>query len=363
MKNNTSILKLALCGPEDVSREIQMAEEVIAEWNRTNWEATNCGLVSRHWRTSSSPDMAERGQRVIDRQLIDDSDLVVGIFWSRLGTPTGLAESGTVEEIDRAIHRDIRTMVYFSGVEAPTRKIDSEQLSRLEDFRQKVFGVGLASSFTSRRQFEKDFRNHLGLAVHKILSGKSEVEDLPPPNGAVSQTGSNNTQIVGDGNSVRVTAPKAPKVVVEQCPGQVTASEQNRITEWVAELATLTCNATGKSTKAAMGEWWSRLRNKFDVPRYNALQSSQMSEVEAWFKISRASLLRSPKAKKSGASGVAWKKAIKTKMKAMGRTNDDYYPEIAVRLKIPRFTSLTKLSSKRLEKVYNLVCRDSKKSQ
>jgi hypothetical protein len=79
MKNNSSILKITLCGPGDVSREIRMAEEVIAEWNRTNWEATNCGLVSRHWRTSSSPDMAERGQRVIDRQLIDDSDLVVGI--------------------------------------------------------------------------------------------------------------------------------------------------------------------------------------------------------------------------------------------------------------------------------------------
>jgi len=362
MKNNSSVLKIALCGPGDVSREIRMAEEVIDEWNKTNWDATNCGLVSRHWRTSSSPDMTERGQRVIDRQLIDDSDLVVGIFWSRLGTPTGLAESGTVEEIDRATHRDIRTMVYFSGVEAPTRKIDSEELSRLEDFRQKIFGMGLASSFSSRRQFEKDFRNHLGLAVHKILSKKSEVENLLPPLGTVSLAGRSNTQIVGDGNSVRVIAPKTPKVVVEQSPGQVTASEQKIISEWVAELAALTSNAAGKSTKGALGEWWSRLRNKFDVPRYNALQSSQMSEVEAWFKISKASLLRSPKAKKSGASGVAWKKAIKTRMNAMGRTNEDYYPEIAVRLKIPPFTSLTKLSAKRLEKVYNLVTRDSKKS-
>lgn len=338
-----------------------MAEEVIAEWNRINWEATNCGLVSRHWRTSSSPDMAERGQRVIDRQLIDDSDLVIGIFWSRLGTPTGLAESGTVEEIDRAIHRDIRTMVYFSGLEAPSQKIDSEQLSKLEDFRQKVFATGLASSFTSRRQFERDFRNHLGRAVHAILSKKAEVEDPPSPKGAVSQAGSNNTQIVGDGNSVRVTVSKTPKVVVEQSPGQVTASEQKRISEWIAELATLTSNASGKSTKAAMGEWWSRLRNKFDVPRYNALQSSQIGEVEAWFNISKASLLRSPKAKKSGTSGAAWKKAIKTKMKAMGKTNEDYYPQIAVRLRIPPFTSLTKLSAKRLEKVYNLVTRDSKK--
>lgn len=361
MKNESTTLKIALCGPGDVSKEIQIAKEVIDEWNQTNWEATGLGLIARHWQTNSVPDMADRGQRVIDRQLIDESDLVIGIFWSRLGTPTGLAESGTAEEIDRAIHRDIRTMVYFSELEAPNQRIDVKEVSRLEEFRQRVFRTGLASTFSSRRQFEKDFRKHLGLAVHKILSTRSKADESCPPRENISQSGSNNTQIVGNGNSVRVTAPKTPKIVVEQSPGQITAPEQKRIAEWVAELAILTSNTTGKSTGAAMREYWSRLHNKFDVPRYNALESTQMGEVEDWFNISKARLLRSPKAKKSGASGASWKRAIKTKMKAMGRTNEDYYPEIAVRLKIPPFTSLTKLSAKRLEKVYNLVTRDSKK--
>ncbi|RYD78942.1 MAG: hypothetical protein EOP84_13660 [Verrucomicrobiaceae bacterium] len=72
-------------------------------------------------------------------------------------------------------------------------------------------------------------------------------------------------------------------------------------------------------------------------------------------------MIRSPKARRGGYSDAEWKTAIKTKMKAMGRTNEDYYPEIAARLKIPRFTSLTKLSSKHLEKVCNLVRRDSGK--
>ena len=361
MKNNSSVIKVTLCGPGDVSREIEIAEQVIAEWNRTNWEATGCGLISRHWRTSSAPDMAERGQRVIDRQLIDDSDLVVGIFWSRLGTPTGLADSGTVEEIDRATHRDIRTMVYFSKLEAPAQKVDSQQLAQLERFRQRVFGMALASSFTSRRQFEKDFRNHLGKAVHESLAKRTETERSSDQKAEISQSGKNNTQIIGDQNSIQVTASKRPKVVIEQSPGQLTASEQKRVSDMVNELADLSSSITGKSEGASRTEMRSRFINHFDVPRYNALESSKMSEVKDWYRVVKGELIRSQKAKRAGVSDAAWKKAIKTRMKAMGRTNEDYYPEIAVRLKIPRFTSLTKLSSKRLEKVHNLVRRDSLK--
>ena len=43
------------------------------------------------------------------------------------------------------------------------------------------------------------------------------------------------------------------------------------------------------------------------------------------------------------------------------RTNGEYYREIAVRLKSPRFCSTTMLSSKRLEQVSNLVWRNAKK--
>ena len=91
--------------------------------------------------------------------------------------------------------------------------------------------------------------------------------------------------------------------------------------------------------------------------------STEMVAVEAWYHAVKGSLVRSPKSKRAGLSDATWTKAIKTKMGAMGRTNDDYYPEIAVRLKIPKFTSLKQLSSKRLEKVYNLVIYDSKKAR
>jgi hypothetical protein len=43
-------------------------------------------------------------QGQIDRYL-DDAAKVVLILWNRLGTPTGEAASGTVEEFERAVDR------------------------------------------------------------------------------------------------------------------------------------------------------------------------------------------------------------------------------------------------------------------
>ena len=365
MKNEDRVLKVALCGPTDVSEELEIAKKVIDEWNYINWEAMGCGLMTRYWKTNSSPDIGERAQRVIDKQLIDDSDIVVAIFWRRLGTPTGLADSGTVEEIDRAIHHDIRTMVYFSNLEVPARAIDPEQDRGLEKFRNRIFGMGLAVSFASRRQFEADFRRQLGIAVHQILAkvDKEMPKRAKRERMRITQSGNHNLQFIGDGHTIKPMMPSKPKIIISQSPGQVTPAEQKKISDMVNDLADFSSAVTGKSEGASRAEMRSRFNHHFKVPRYNALQSSEMSAVAAWYQAVRGSLIRSPRAKKVGASDAAWKKGIKTRMGFMGRTNEDYYPEIAARLKIPQFKSLTELSSKRLEKVYNLVVRDSKKAR
>ena len=88
--------------PSDVAKEIKIASEVIGEWNQKNFDALNCGLKCNHWTTDAVPSMASRGQAVINDKIIDSADMVVAVFWRRLGTPTGLHDSGTVEEIARA---------------------------------------------------------------------------------------------------------------------------------------------------------------------------------------------------------------------------------------------------------------------
>ena len=50
----------------------------------------------------------------LNDQLVDRCDILVGMFWTKLGTSTGVAASGTVEEIDRFVAAGKPAMLYFS---------------------------------------------------------------------------------------------------------------------------------------------------------------------------------------------------------------------------------------------------------
>ncbi|WP_411844980.1 hypothetical protein AAFN60_13905 [Roseibacillus persicicus] len=218
MKKAEMSLNLMLCGPSDVSKEMAIAKEVIDDWNQENWESTSCGLRSKHWTSDSAPDLSKRGQDVINHQILDDSDIVVAVFWEKLGTPTGLAESGTAEEIIRATHRGIRTMVYFSSLEQFVPG-NVQEKDRLQEFRDRLFGMGLGSSFASRSEFRKKFKVHLRQVIQEFIEkGKQELTEKSKVDGGVSQSGKGNIQIVGEGNTIHTSSTTSPKVVIPQHP-------------------------------------------------------------------------------------------------------------------------------------------------
>jgi hypothetical protein len=88
------------------------------------------------WETHSFPDMADRAQGIINRQILEKSDILVAIFWYRLGTATDVAESGTIEEIENHLKSGRPTMIYFSTKDVP-RNID---IGQLQGSRQKCAG-------------------------------------------------------------------------------------------------------------------------------------------------------------------------------------------------------------------------------
>src|SRR5437773_1757347 len=168
MKAQLSLVKLALCGPGDVKKEIQIAQEVVTEWNLQHGEARGFWIKHQHWSTDSHPDLSDRPQGVINRQVIDDSDLIVAIFWSRFGTATGVADSGTEEEIRRGIKLRRKVMVYFSDLEPIPSTADKRQLERLWSFRQKLQPTGLCWRFSSREQFRWEFPTHFALKFNEF---------------------------------------------------------------------------------------------------------------------------------------------------------------------------------------------------
>ena len=61
------------------------------------------------------PAMGDRPQAIINKQVLANCDLLVAVFWTRIGSPTGVAVSGTVEEIQEHLNAGKPAMIYFSS--------------------------------------------------------------------------------------------------------------------------------------------------------------------------------------------------------------------------------------------------------
>jgi len=359
MPQNPIIFNLVRCGPGDVARELKKAGEIVDEWNSSQGLDSNFFVRHAHWSTDAAPDMSDRPQAVINRQLIDKADLIVAVFWKRFGTPTGLSASGTQEEVERAIKQGKRVLLYFSDIE-DTQDCNDSQKALLEKFRHSQLVKGFFRQFRSRAEFEKLFRSHFASAVQELIAKHQKPVPKRKKAAGVSQTGSANANIQGDNNVVdqRVyNQPRKIKLIAPPPEGAVTPAQKKKIEGWLDEL--VECTA-GMARPAAYGMWWKRLQNACEVTRYEDILSSQMNDVEKWFRKNRAMGVRKQRTKAPDLWRSSRITAIKTAMKSIGRTNDDYYPEIAKRLKMKNpFDSITDLTKTDLERVYRMVMKDS----
>lgn len=103
MSYNATVYKVMIASPNDVSAERSIVREVLSEWNVVNADIRNQVLLPVGWETHSVPEMGDHPQAIINKQILHDCDLLVGVFWTRIGTATGTYASGTVEEIEEHI--------------------------------------------------------------------------------------------------------------------------------------------------------------------------------------------------------------------------------------------------------------------
>jgi len=104
-------------------------------------------------------------QEILNEQILKMSDLLIGVFWTRLGTPTEKAESGTVEEIKEHIKAGKPAMLYFSSQPVQPDSIDPEQYAKLKAFKDECKKNGLYESYDSIADFQEKFRRQLTMKV------------------------------------------------------------------------------------------------------------------------------------------------------------------------------------------------------
>lgn len=154
-------VKVLISSPSDQSENVRMVLSVIDEFNdlmskrKVHFEAV-------HWQKNITTGRGKRAQDVINAQ-IKNADMIIAIVGTRLGTDTGIASSGTAEEVFDFCERvgfennTFNTHVFFNTkFDGNVLSLDTEQLDKVQTFRKQISELGiLYSPFSSTSTLSK----------------------------------------------------------------------------------------------------------------------------------------------------------------------------------------------------------------
>jgi len=179
MVTESKIVRIVIASPGDVSEERNSVPGLFTEWNNANAK-DGVQLHPKMWETAAVPEYGDHPQHVINRQIIEEGDLLVALFWTKVGSPTPTAKSGTIEEIREFIRAKggRRVMVYFCNREIAQSpdQIDHDAIRILQEFKREIRDNCLYAEFDPVSELHYKLYRHLDTKVDELLTGK-----LPTP--------------------------------------------------------------------------------------------------------------------------------------------------------------------------------------
>jgi hypothetical protein len=172
MSFSARVFRVLIASPSDVTEEREAAVRTIQEWNDLNSSERQLVVLPLRWETHSAPEYGKRPQEIINRQIVDHCDMLIGIFWTRIGSPTGVADSGTIEELERVATEGKPVMLYFSRTKIDPDSVDLLQLEKVREFKGKTFPNALVHSYSGIIEFKESLSRHLDIQVKKLLASE-----------------------------------------------------------------------------------------------------------------------------------------------------------------------------------------------
>ncbi|WP_313425657.1 hypothetical protein [Stenotrophomonas rhizophila] len=177
MSFSATVYRVLIASPSDVQEERSSIQSAIHDWNSQHSVATRVVLLPVMWETHAAP-MMGRPQEVINTQLVRSCDMLIGALWTRLGSPTGVADSGTVEEINWFVEKSKPVMLYFSKKPLPA-DCDLAQVQKVRDFKKSLSSNALLMDYDDASQLHAAILRQLSTVVDNMsVSPTVDVEEL-----------------------------------------------------------------------------------------------------------------------------------------------------------------------------------------
>lgn len=160
--------RVFIASPSDLKEERLAATEAINNWNTQHAASESVTLLPIKWETNAMPRSGVRPQDAINHQLIQMCDILVGMFWTKIGTTSGVSESGTVEEIDQFVEAGKPALLYFSSRPIDPNKIDIMQHRKLKKFKEMTYTQALTGSFSGIEELKNVLTRDLSTQVREL---------------------------------------------------------------------------------------------------------------------------------------------------------------------------------------------------
>lgn len=172
-----------IVSPSDVSKEREIVKDVLYRWNELNSRFHNIVFSVLGYDINAHADSGIHPQESLNHQLLEQADLIIAIFWTKLGTPTTEYSSGSVEEISKHIKQGKKALIYFSNKTVDPRNIDSEQYKNLQEYKKSIQEMAFYKEFA----FEDEFKELLNDEIQLIANELPQEKSFSQPSNTISE--------------------------------------------------------------------------------------------------------------------------------------------------------------------------------
>ena len=171
MPKTIQVYDLLISCPSDVSSYVEMLEKEINHFNNFYGRFNDIIIRTKYWSRDSFSEIGNTPQETLNKQIVDNSDLILAVFWTRFGTPTENYGSGTEEEIERFISEKKQVFLYFLDKPVNPSKLDFEQYNKLNGFKEKYKSQGIYFTVEDEDNLTSKFKDNLELYFDSIVRG------------------------------------------------------------------------------------------------------------------------------------------------------------------------------------------------
>lgn len=145
--------------------DLEVVRKAVTRWNGIYGESFGSMILPVSWGMHAAAEFGAPPQDILNRQIVDRSDMCLAIFANRLGTPTASAESGTAEEISRLSESGHYVAVLRSRRFIDPGLINLDQAQRLQDYLDKISTNSLVLAYSNDEELSQHVDAVLAQAV------------------------------------------------------------------------------------------------------------------------------------------------------------------------------------------------------